>query len=433
MSERVSRYLTRKADLESRPLEWARCDRIEQAVVIPVLAERDRLFETLDTLAANPAEDLRKTLVICVVNNRAEPDARAQDIADNLDTLARLRARQAGDPRLRLGIVDAASPGRELPSKGGVGLARKIGLDWALAVMHESGAPAPLLLSLDADTHVETNYLAAVREHFESRKAWAAVVSYAHRLDGPPEQVAAIICYELFLRYHVLGLAFAGSPYAFPSIGSTMACTGEAYAAVSGMNRRQAGEDFYFLQELAKTGGVDQVFTTTVRPSSRGSHRVPFGTGQRIRRHLDGGEDEYRLYDPRSYGILRAWLGLVATHLEMDGDGLLERAGEAAPALRAYLAAAGFASAWEGLRRNAAGPEQLLRQFHRWMDGFRTMKLVHFLRANGYPECGMFEALHDLLARLGEPWPFPEPEAMRNEIAAQQALLEGLREMAGLH
>jgi len=146
----------------------------------------------------------------------------------------------------------------------------------------------PLLLSLDADTRVEPNYLESVRAHFADPYAWAAVIAYAHPIEGTPEEQAAIASYEILLRYHVLGLRWAGSPYAFPSIGSTIVCRAEAYVAVSGMNRRRGGEDFYFLQQLAKTGGVGFINTTTVRPSGRPSSRVPFGTGAYVRQFLDG-------------------------------------------------------------------------------------------------------------------------------------------------
>ena len=35
---------------------------------------------------------------------------------------------------------------------------------------------------------------------------------------------SAIICYETFLRYYVMCLRYAGSYYAFHTIGSAMAC-----------------------------------------------------------------------------------------------------------------------------------------------------------------------------------------------------------------
>ena len=87
-----------------------------------------------------------------------------------------------------------------------------------------------------------------------------------------------------FCGAYVIGLSYAGSPYAFHAIGSTMSCTAEAYAAVRGMNRRTAAEDFHFLDKLAKLGRIGHIEKTTVFPSPRTSHRVPFGTGQRMLR-----------------------------------------------------------------------------------------------------------------------------------------------------
>jgi len=199
---------------------------------------------------------------------------------------------------------------------------------------------------------------------------------------------------------------------------------------VSGMNQRQAGEDFYFLQKLAKTGRVDQVFTTTVRPSSRASGRVPFGTGQRVGRYLAGGRDEYLLYDPRCYDVLREWLAAAAGDVACDSDELLARAEGIAPPLRAFLEGASFPRVWGNLQANARDAAQLLAQFHRWFDGFRTVKLIHYLRDNGYPLCEMFSTVGALLDRVGVAAPVSAGPHLRDDLDAQKALLEHLREVA---
>ena len=101
-----------------------------------------------------------------VVNHR--PDASPEDKADNRATLELLAA---GDPRwdgLNLAWVDAASPGLELPLKGGgVGLARRIGLDLALSRLDCLNGD-PLLVCLDADTLVRPDYLPALVRHFRT-------------------------------------------------------------------------------------------------------------------------------------------------------------------------------------------------------------------------------------------------------------------------
>lgn len=441
MKSRLRAYLEKRADLDSRPLVSGPYDGIDQVVVIPVLAERECLFDTLASLAENPDTELQRTLVLCVVNNRTETVAGPADIEDNRHTLAMLDALvhdgtlpapcriSHGD--LRLAYVDASSPGRELPEKGGVGLARKIGLDWGVAVLEQAASSPKRLISLDADTRVEPNYLSAIRRFFASTPAAAAaVVSYAHPLDGPPEQVAAIICYELFLRYHVLGLTHARSPYAFPSIGSTMVCTADAYAAVSGMNQRQAGEDFYFLQQLAKTVGVAQIFTTTVHPSSRPSNRVPFGTGRRVLRFLADTDDEYLVYNPSSYQILKAWLALVASQPESGAHELIAQAEAISTQLRLFLEANRFPRTWQRLCENARDAVRLVAQFHRWFDGFRTVKLIHHLRDNGFPQRDLFESIHHLLRAMDVTPPGLEWPNLRNDLPAQRTLLHFLRNFA---
>ena len=50
--------------------------------------------------------------------------------------------------------------GYEIPQNtGGVGMARKIGMDMALRLLKKSSTPRNLILSLDADTLVQNNYL----------------------------------------------------------------------------------------------------------------------------------------------------------------------------------------------------------------------------------------------------------------------------------
>ena len=53
-----------------------------------------------------------------------------------------------------------------------------------------------------------------------------------------------------------------------------------------GMNKRQAGEDFYFLHKIIPLGHFGEINTTRVIPSPRPSDRVPFGTGRAVRDYL---------------------------------------------------------------------------------------------------------------------------------------------------
>jgi hypothetical protein len=392
---------------------------VERVVVIPVLAEKDSLFKTLASLAANPAGELARTLVICVVNNHAAPRAAVEDIRDNQQTLARLtallpdrRVPPASCPPgedfallagsgLRLGVIDASSPGQEISERdGGVGTARKIGMDAALELLMREGRQDGEILSLDADTLVEGNYLSAVSRYFAAADVPAAVVAYAHQIPVDPEQRRAICAYEIFLRCYVLGLRLAGSPYAFHAIGSTMVCTAGGYTSVRGMNRREAAEDFHFLNKLAKVGGVGVITDTTVYPSARVSHRVPFGTGRQMQRSALEGAADYRVHHPAIFAILAAWVTAMVADPDREPEAILATAHRIHPSLADFLQQNRFADSWERIRHHARNGQQLRRQFHIWFDGLRTLRLVHHLSRSDYPPVGVVEGVAGLLKTM---------------------------------
>jgi len=420
---RREKYLRTYGIFPQRPLVAASVEGIEQAVVIPALAERDSLFRTLSCIARNPSSDLQRTLVICVVNNHRPPLASDAEINDNQKTLHILQSLVFRRPAiqdlpgktredlqhiagsdLRLAFINASSPGLEIPDRnGGVGTARKIGMDATLRIVDARAAGGGVICCLDADTLVGENYLSAFRTYFAKTGNSAAVSAYAHQKSDDPKLLAAICCYEIFLRSYVIGLSYAGSPYAFHSIGSTMACSAEGYADVRGMNRRWAAEDFHFLNKLAKIGKIGTITETTVFPSSRPSGRVPFGTGRRVLRFLTGGTDEYRLYDPRIFVILKEWLAVMEADPNRDPEAIFIGARRIHACLDEYLRLSRFAVDWNAIRKNCRDTGHLRRQFHVWFDGLKTLKLVHHLSRSAFPSVPMFDGLKKLIALWDRP------------------------------
>ena len=265
------------------------------------------------------------------------------------------------------------------------------------------------------------DYLGAIHAFFGAPGRWGAVLDYAHPVEGASPETRAILAYELYLRYHAMGLRHAGSPYAFHSIGSTMACTARAYAQAGGMNRRAVAEDFYFLQALAKTGPVGPLRGTVVRPSARRSTRTPFGTGRQVARFAAGEEAAYLFYDPDCYEVLRRWLVAVAGGLDAGSAALLEKARGIDEQLERFLAL------WAKLEANAANGAQLLAQFHRWFDGLRSLRLIHHLRDHGRPRVGAFEAIPRLMERVDGAFDLELGPDMEKDLDAQRVLLESLR------
>ena len=412
----VSRYLDSKGIRGPWRIAGTERRDFRGAVVIPALAERDSLLGTLDSLAKNPVELLSRFLILVVVNHR--PDANQADKIDNKETLVLLSKKEKTSGPLQIGWIDAASIGQELPVKGGgVGLARKIGFDLSLPRLSFKNTP-PLLVSLDADTLVRPDYLPAIQKHFQEAQEGGAVIPFCHQRGKTPEQEAAIQRYELFLRSYVLGLERAGSPYAFHTVGSTMACRADAYARMGGMNHREAGEDFYFLQHLSKTAGVRKLKGTTVYPSPRVSHRVPFGTGPSISRLLAEESGAVLFYHPECFQILKAWLALVSENLESEGTDIFLKGERISEDLGSYLTKIKFPLTWEKLKKNFRAPALLLKGFHHWFDGLKTLKLIHHLSAGPYPRTGPEFVIPEFLRWAG--W---EPlKGIENQLALLRTL-----------
>ena len=395
-------------------------DNISQVIVIPAYAEREMLFRTLASLAKNPPSSHESSLVICVINNKDNSPAAVKEnnlqTIEYLDALVRKKSikifkkekeiiahlMDVYDARMKLGYINASSKGYEIPQNaGGVGMARKIGMDTALRLLSKSSVPGNMILSLDADTLVQNNYLSVIKNYF-TRGVKTAIIAYEHQIPLNHMQQAAICCYEIFLRYWVLGLKYAKSPWAFHSIGSTIAVSTEAYLAVRGMNKREAGEDFYFLNKLAKICKIDYIKETCVYPSARSSARVPFGTGRRIQRFLAGDyREEYYLYDPRIFLILADWLRLMNEMSIAKENEIIIKAELIHPILKSFLEDSKFPLFWSVIRRVAKDKKTLARHFNDWFDGFRTLKLINYFTREVYPQINMFLALERILAMSG--------------------------------
>ena len=84
----------------------------------------------------------------------------------------------------------------------------------------------------------------------------------------------AITQYELHLRYYLNAVRSTGYPYAYHTVGSSFTVRADVYCKEGGMNRRQGGEDFYFIQKVAQRGNFSECNATRVVASPRPSDRV---------------------------------------------------------------------------------------------------------------------------------------------------------------
>jgi len=412
MSAERQRYLSRRALVGPWRVEGETSAGWSGAVVIPACDEDDWLFATLDSLAANPPPVRERFLVVIVVNQTA--GASAEVAAANQRTLVRLRAAN-GHPGLALAWIDAASPGLELP--GGPGPPRRLGLDRALAQLGTDEA-APLVC-LDADTLVDANYLNALLAHFATPGvAGGAVLPYAHQSATSPSLQLAIDRYELYLRCYTLGLQLAGSPYAFHTIGSAMACSARAYVRCGGMNQRCAAEDFYFLQALAKTDGVVQLTGTCVYPSARPSARVIFGTGPALNRLLIDG-NAVPAYPVAAFILLRDFFIKVTKTGMTDGEGVQAVAEQLHSQLGVFCRQQKLVRVCTALTANNRSEKQQLRAFHGWFDSLKTLRLLRFLAETAdFSQQPVEQAAVEFLSTIGVP-----------AVASLSGLLQQFREI----
>ena len=406
----VLSYLSKHL-IKNYAIEWQRQTAINNVIVIPAIAEYDNIKVLLKSLSENDPAFFLSSLILIVINN--SPVSCDEIKEDNLKSLILLRSiinannnddfsREIINSGLQVGLIDASSEGKELNTKqAGVGLARKVGMDLSLTIIDYSKGTKKLIICLDADCTVSQNYLTNIINNFNKNDLPVAVVNYEHLVDGTDDYNAAIICYEIFLRYYVSGLIFAGSDYAFHSIGSTMLCDHNAYMKIGGMNKRKAAEDFYFLEKLAKIYQINKIDSATVYPSKRSSWRVPFGTGQRVTRFLSKTQDEYLLFDPAVFEILKEWLEIYNSDAISDPQEILNRAKEIHTELYNFLFQNNYPKQWEKILSNTKSRRQLTHQRKIWFDGFKTLKLIHHLRDIAFPKINMFDALDMLFIKLG--------------------------------
>ncbi|MEP2275719.1 MAG: hypothetical protein ABJH98_09705 [Reichenbachiella sp.] len=291
----------------------------------------------------------------------------------------------------------------ELPKKhAGVGLARKIGMDEAARIF-EAQEKDGILLCFDADSICEANLLVEVEKLFKDQpKTPGCSIHFEHPLEGSLESEVyeGILNYELHLRYYVDGLKYAGFPYAFQTIGSSMAVRSSAYQKQGGMNRRKAGEDFYFLHKIIPLGNFKELNVTKIIPSPRRSDRVPFGTGRAIGTWLDEGKSELLSYDPQIFEELKVFFSSV--------NGLYQLAEveqvwqDFSNSIQQFIPFEEFKNQIQEFNSQANSLATFQKRFYQWFDGFKALKFVHFARDEFYPNVLISDAVEWLFETLGK-------------------------------
>jgi len=341
-------------------------------VVIPCFKEPD-ILPALQSL--NAAKTKARVAILVVINESEKAGPEEKYLNDLTSAQLQYYQRESHHPLRWIRCI--------LPhKKAGVGLARKIGMDEAVRWL-EHYASDGILACYDADCLCAPNYFEAIHDYYNHNDKEAGIVHYEHR-KGCHEQ--AITDYELYLRYYVNALRWTGFPYAFQTLGSCITVKSSRYQKEGGMNTRKAGEDFYFLHKLIPNGKFGEIHETTVYPSSRVSDRVPFGTGHAIHGYLQN-EGVYTVYHPDLFGIIRAFIGPIPMYYQATEEIHPE------PLMRAFLDRHRFEYYLEEMHNQTRGEARFIHRFYRWLDGFKILKMTHFLRDNAFPNIPLYDAL----------------------------------------
>ena len=158
-----------------------------------------------------------------------------------------------------------------------------------------------------------------------------------------------------------------------------------------------------------------------VRLVFRRSARVPFGTGRAMHDIADKTErgDPFVLYHPRAFLYLRQWLRALDGFV---GHREVARVKQSLPTeLLPLLEEMDALGALENAARHRPDPEGLRRHLHTWFDAFRTLKLIHAVRARLAPSLPWRRALfHASFFARREDAVTAAPEALRAALEAEE-------------
>jgi hypothetical protein len=384
MNPRIADYLAKYAEPEAT-LSLSSLPVWDEAVVLPCYGENLILDRAIHSLSSAATQSGLKALVLVLINgnniSRKYGDENRALLArvSELELAAGPAEKSFLQPR---GDIDVLYVDRTLngdqPNQG-VGWARKYGSDFILRLMAADKIRSPWISTTDADAQVEPDYFertSVTRSAGLGNKVGVVVHPFLH--EGAEDKSSPIGMYDTWLRYYESGLRSAGSPYAFPTIGSLLTFHADTYATVRGFPQKDAAEDFYFLSKAAKVSQV-AMGGGLVRLACRPSSRVPFGTGvgvKKIEEKLEQGQG-FGLYHPQTFSWLRLALEQAAhrlAHPPQDPPSL-----EIPEEIKTPLAQSGFFRAIEEASFRKTVKDRV-RTFHSSWDAFQTLKFVHLVR-----------------------------------------------------
>lgn len=351
-------------------------------VVIPSYGEGD-ITATLESLARCKKPECRCEVIV-VINAPAGAPAELKE--ENKRTISIIKAwRSSNNSFYRLFYCDmgiSTIPG------WGVGFARKTGMDEAVRRFDQLNNPEGIIASLDADCLVDENYFTALFDKFicDGDKNSCTINLVNERDDEklPGEIKAAALQYELYRRYMFFGFRYAEYPWCFNVSGAAMAFKAGVYVKTGGMNKREAGEDFWFMRKLLPTGGFFHNNRTTIYHSARVSGRVPFGTGRSVDEMITSPESVQTPASPDLFDDLKLlWSGSALLY-KSDAVQVNNFYNDFHYKLKAFITPEKYAETVKEISDNTASPVSFTKRYFVCFDLLFAIRYLNFATKN-YP------------------------------------------------
>ena len=393
----LTQYLSTYAEPEAGQLGGFP-EGFSQGIVVPFYQEQPVALQRFCDFAA-----CHKGCLLIAVINRPESNHDTQWAKDLLKIPSISQGQvlwQSRDSRLRLIeldnhcallLVDRCIEGKPIADHRGVGQARKIGADILCQLIAQAKVLSPWIANTDADAILPHSYIKTLEEQPSpvAEKTAALVFPYQHIfVDNTPK--LPTLLYEFSLHYYVAGLQWAGSPYAYQTLGSTIAVSHYHYAMVRGFPKRSAAEDFYLLGKLSKTGSIVSLQQPLLELEARESTRVPFGTGPAVINLASQNNPlSMPLYHPDSFCYLKFFLQLLQqiSIQRCDITIACERIAQPVtidiPLLLNIIDRLKLYQALDHCYKQGKTPAIRLQHLQHWFDGFKTLKFIHILRDQG--------------------------------------------------
>lgn len=386
-------------------------------VAIPTLADEE-IFTTLESLSKCKLPNSKRVLAIVLINEseKAEEKVRTKN-KEIFDKIKRINFEIETEVRYIKGIPEKLA---------GVGFARRVLMDEAICLFKkeydekfkERGNIAEFMsekfiFSLDSDCTVSENYFSAV-EILEIKNADFGVLSFTHRFSEEKEIKKAGILWEIFLRYWRDSLRVFSYKNAFYPIGSLFLFRATPYIVSMGMNIRQAGEDFYFLQKIIPLAKVVDI-PVYVFPKAEPSQRTPFGTGREIQLYISGKKERLeKVWNFKSFEqigeIMRSIDDAFSGEMKVETFKLFL---DENPKYKEQL---------ERIKIQSKTEEDFRKKFEEWFNPFKVFKFLRFTEKI-FPKSPIYQEVQKLIDKIKRDFKFEFEKSGLTRIGADELSL----------